>query len=776
MLESKRKRPYRKRNRTLKVCVQCRKRKVKCDKKYPCTRCLKSHLKCKYLTKEEQVTNKEDTDEDSSPVATRLELLENEINELHSNDKAIRYNSDINVSLLDKKLPFLKKCIIISNHTGSNYLGPSCRMWLVVTLPALRQYMGEMMTIMGREKDHWLATHTSWRTSLDPFGEAHDENSLIKKVIGCNQAAFQERIMYFQTYLNPLIFNDCIPMDLVHSLFFRYFGSGSQSDNQKSEAFPYLRYGDISLITGIVYMSCLFTRLRDNQDELFRYKLTYKGSELFALFLRLLNGSKFRAHPTHVCLLSLLVLCESSLLCKGSVGTHREVDSFPIFQMCLDMCVQMGFHLDSKSMKPFYFTQNERSDNHSISQEQTRNVWNFVQAEDAFFSVMIGTPLLVDDRSCVEYLQTSSSPIQQFQFDNFKIQKEVAFIINSRASISVNMLVTQISKILHFCQSMPSIYGPQKGLSMQEADLDILAFVCRQKLVYLQLLQGLCRMVTDGISNLLNHTDIPQERLHLEKLSSEMHMKCLLAVVLSLYTVRGIVSGQTIFDSKSNGRYMVYFRDIISTVLGHCITIWFTYIIPEATGSLQLENEINHVKLWASQNVGQNSDEIITLPLLEQTMFNTSSKLEKNYEQEKLEMRVFLRLSSPSEMLKFADNTFTANKVMRSSFESFMTARSISVWVYMLKAIEECRELLKAKQITVLDIMNETKQRMMKEFDMSPENSSNNTSGRANDNLEEILDSVLKAPEMQHIGNSDLLDPEDYFNINDELMKACQNL
>ncbi len=819
------------RRRAFTSCVRCRRRKVKCDRKHPCTRCIRAGMRCEYTlkgetsnasrechstegysTRQESHTAKESvipTESHLKPLLDRVKMLEREVESLKS---GIRVKHSVIVSdPLNRALPSMKQSLIISNKIGTNYLGPTCRMWFFATMPAILDYLGELLALKGKEKQHWLETHPSWRAEVGPLNtEPGDSVSFVLAAATANLPAFEERVFYFQRYLNPLVFHGCIPMDLVHSLLFKYFRCSNRDwGTEDSQDFFYLRCGDLALVTAVVCTTCMFTRLDNSTQPMFAYELPCKASELFAAFVRLLNAAHFSAHPTHVSLLSLLILCESSLLCKGSADTHCEIDSYPIFQLCVSTCLQMGIHLDVDTACPLILAQGSQDERRYVSQHFQTAIWNFILREDAFYSVMIGTPLLLNDYTCHD---STKSSISTFCATSVHIEREVATALNSTAPVSVSIILKLITRVSNFCRHLPSLLQHSHARGTPEMNLDMLAFTVRQKLVCLQLLQRLYLMVMEGISVLVSdHSDEWDKisdtgRNRLERLSACMSLKCLMAVVASLYIVKAIVAGQTVFEVRNNGRYMMYFRDMITTVLGHCTTAWFTYVLPEASGSTEWQKHILETRRYASNGVSKrdeirNNGDEITLELVENALFSRinhgqedigdyvedkvenetgkKEKQEKAQHQQELQLGkdLFLRLSRLQEMLKFADDTFVSNKVIRSSFESFLTARSAAFWIYVLRTVEECRKLLLTKQITVLDIMEKMRIRLIREFDANPPGKVDNTlNSNEGDSLDGILDNVLNASNEQYFGDIDLLDPDNLFSTDDELLKAYQNI
>ena len=115
--------------RAFTLCVRCRRRKVKCDRKHPCTRCIRVSMRCEYTlkggtsnangechstegcsTRQESHTAKESvtpTESHLKPLLDRVKMLEREVESLKS---GIRVNNTVIVpNPLNRDLPSMKQ-------------------------------------------------------------------------------------------------------------------------------------------------------------------------------------------------------------------------------------------------------------------------------------------------------------------------------------------------------------------------------------------------------------------------------------------------------------------------------------------------------------------------------------------------------------------------------------------------------------------------------------------------------------------------------------------
>lgn len=73
--------------------------------------------------------------------------------------------------------------------------------------------------------------------------------------------------------------------------------------------------------------------------------------------------------------------------------------------------------------------------------------------------------------------------------------------------------------------------------------------------------------------------------------------------------------------------------------------------------------------------------------------------------------------------------------------------------------------------------MEKMRIRLIREFDANPPGKVDNTlNSNEGDSLDGILDNVLNASNEQYFGDIDLLDPDNLFSTDDELLKAYQNI
>lgn len=739
----------RRRNRKHTVCNECRRRKVKCDKKHPCSRCVQAHLKCSYLLNS---MRKVISDRSSSPeyglfMKDAYSQLEHRMADLEQQIVNIRKasadmpNGQEAGDILDWKIPGLKKAVVALGAPYFFFLGPSCRAWLIYSMPMFRNYLSRLKLTMLEERNKWLRKHDS-PASLCILDSVYDAKNVLNaafQLISSNRNAFEEHICYFEANLNTMIFFGFVPMDMVHHRFRQYFGDTTHPKYtaQLPEEKCYT-YSDISLIVAVVYLATVFTQHEDMR--LFKYPLIPRTTELSTLAFKLLSLSKFRNHASYIGLVALIILSKGLFVFENAEGTHQELESYPTFQVCLNSCYQLGVHSDFSTTLKFVYHNQEESRSRLLSDSQLKKIWNYIREEDAFYSVMMGYPLLISYDFCNEFHLVSDNPFESKKMNGLLLTRQISGVMNSRRQISLRNVCNQISELLKFCSSLPSVTTRMDEI----VNLDKMAFFCKQKLVYLHVLQCLCWMGITAISIILRHNACNSDNAQREdliQLSAKLYRQSLISAVTSIYIIKEVISGKSIFETNTNGKYLVFFKDIFATLLGHSYTLWFTFILPEATGSLDLVNELQrgrHIGEFSSKENMWNSK--VDLPILEKALFGADTE-----QSNLLSRQLFSRLLHPSDLLSLTSEfheLLSVNDVRKGSLDSYLLIKSVMVWSITITTVQECKSQLLSKKITLPEIMEKARDKLIKEF-CADEDNETKFNMEEYDNIEKMLDSVL---------------------------------
>ncbi|QPG73370.1 hypothetical protein FOA43_000680 [Brettanomyces nanus] len=574
--------------------------------------------------------------------------------------------------------------------------------------------------IFDEIKQNWKAAHgaTTLDYNLGVMNEKFlDEESvvtMINQILCPNYYAIQERLVFFQNHLNGLIFCNFVPMNMVHFFFFSYFVLDGSADTEMASFIrpkKSYKYSDVALIASITYLVLIFSRYNSKDEEGLQYQLRIDADQLRLLILRLLNISQFRKKATHQALLSLIVLRCSLFVYNNLEGVHESFNSYPLFQLCLVLCYQMGLHADHSGVDVMVYKDTSAMKTRTMSLSETRELWNYMQTEDAVYSISLGTPLLINYEFCAEFSSTPSDLFfQKRRRDIVSLMREVAITTNYRKDCSINDVLTLLDKVTFFCyQTSTTMFT-----TSQNSDLDELAYFCKIKLLLLQNIQNLCHMVILGVNELHrthnNEVRKPENLQLLRNLSKEMYRQSLISAVVGVYLVKLICEGKTVFGEGTNTKYLVFFRDALSASMMRSFIVWFTFLLPKAVKSSDMLNELQKETMLRDYPPKENGyKKEIDVYVLERALYHKYT-----HEDEKLGEQLVTKLISPSELLKFASfhNKVSQNAIIKSSIDSFLAFKTVIVWIYILQTVKDCRSELENGHATMQEIVIKTKEQM----------------------------------------------------------------
>ncbi|VEU23749.1 DEKNAAC104882 [Brettanomyces naardenensis] len=766
----------RKRNRRFQACTECRRKKIKCDRKNPCSRCIKSHLYCEYKTPSGvwiDETRPKNELSDGSSTATTPADIQSQLNYLKGMIETIRqgerkhtsiiidndYKESVSVSILDRKLSSLKQTAILYKPSRTLFLGPLSQHRILGTAPIFRFLAQGLKTTLNDERREWKRLHKGYDHNMNFLNCDVDEESvikLVKKVICSYYYAVQERLVYFQNNLNRLLYNNFVPMGVIHSLFLSHFSISENGVVIFDRPKKCYAYADISAITGIVYLVLIFTRY-NNESSKFRHQLPIEANELSLLTLSLLNLSQFRRKRTHEALLTLIFLRSGLFIHDNSEGANEEINSYPLFQMCLDYCYQMGLHYDPDTIDSCTYRDKLVMRTRMMSAQESRELWNYMQTIDAMYSTICGSPLLINYDYCMGFHKQSNFFYDKAREEATLLLRSTSKLGNSLSPISLRELLDQIKGAISFCSQIP--FKIMKG-----GDLDEFAHLCRLKLLILQVTESLCRMVIVGISDLYHNDSLELSdrgaSSALQSIVKEMNRISLLCSTVTLFHIITICEGKSTFGEEADGKYIVYFRDVFSRTMGMSSIIWFNYLFSRAVKSSELATDQQVDGLLQAYPADEEDSDThwtgeLNLNVLEHALYSS-----KDEEAD----RLCSKLVSTPVLMNFATKFYDVmcrNSVMKDSLDSFIMLKAGVLWVYALQTIEENIKELGKKQLTVTELIEITKKKVESNFNL----------GRLNGKLEfspdkqqfeRFFDSMFTDPEWltTNLGN---LDPNMFY-------------
>lgn len=444
------KKPRKNTGRVSLVCTNCRKRKIKCDRKRPCWNCIKSSSinACVYENCEEQ-----------SPS----DCYHHE-GEEHCDGNMIGPSAKPSDSILDTKFKISKLRIIIQKPSNT-HLRPFVFATGVKHHILSYRFLFSFKHLLDREKKLWKLKNTSInQLELSDFNYNYDPmyvnilNQKVEKLLCNNYNAISERLNHFRIKLNSTLFDSCIPMGIVQLIFQHYFtlkptGAIFNYPQKKHE------YSMIALIAAVVELSFIFTKY-DNYN--FNFPLLHKNNEFNDLAILLLNASCFRKKRSLFSVYTLLIL-RLSLMVYGDRQSNQGLyqDSHFLFSNAVNLCKEMGVHTNQDTSH-YVDGLNKDKDYRSISFgkeisiENIKKLWNYLLKVDCFYFIEASIPPIIDNRYCQGYygdIYGASREIGQF----VSLVPEIALDLMGNTTITLNKLLDSTSQIINLLSQLPSI-------------------------------------------------------------------------------------------------------------------------------------------------------------------------------------------------------------------------------------------------------------------------------------------------------------------------------
>ncbi|VEU22164.1 DEKNAAC103166 [Brettanomyces naardenensis] len=413
----------------------------------------------------------------------------------------------------------------------------------------INSLFSSMKNTLNQERRAWKQLHHIHERAVNFTGDAIDEDiavGLIRQLVCPDYYAFQERLFYFQNHLNHILYSNFVPMDIVQTLFLTSFRQPDQSGvAQFSRPRKCFLYADVALILSIVYLVVIFTRYNGN-NNVFTHPLLVKPEDLSSLALKVLSLSEYRRKKTQLALLSLIVLRSALFVHDNYEGANELVNSYPVFQSCVTLCYQMGIHFPGSSSPDSlasYLSKDKLTmKSRAMTPDQVQDLWNYIQQEDAIYSVSMGTPLLINYHFSSPFNRKHDNWIENTRADGIMLLRDISLTVNSTESITMRDVLKLIDKVIAYCHQLPfKLFTTSSSM-----DLAGLAILFRLKLLLLQTLQCLCRMEMNAVSDLRSKN----AALNLDSLCEEMYRESLLAAAAVLYSIRDLFGGLTVFGNE----------------------------------------------------------------------------------------------------------------------------------------------------------------------------------------------------------------------------------
>ncbi|QOU18853.1 hypothetical protein BRETT_004071 [Brettanomyces bruxellensis] len=747
----------RKRNRKFVVCIQCRKRRSKCDRGHPCSRCARLGTDCEYLeaNKKPELTSIEThgvTAQNSliAELQSQINLLKRQIAHPEVNVKREHKSTRPTNSLLDVKIPTLKKISLERGRSNSTFYGPASSLSTIFSEHILEQF-SRWNIGLNKERETLISSNLTNETRLSIVNIGSNKDEILQKAeaaICSDYYAFKDCLEWFGTNLNELVFLDAIPTSKLKKAFSALLNppsSNSSASFKYHTKEPYF-FGSMAAIFSVVYLVTLFRRysLAIEQPPI----MTTSIKDLRQLSIQLLIASDLNKNRNIMSLLALIVI-KSGLFEYDSIEHDNEwADSYPFFHILLNLCYQLGLHLESSAAIRIVPTDSANSDLFiSINTTEKKHIWNLVLLQDAIYSLALGTPLSINSKFCALYQTTTDNTLERLLIRGFKLIRQTSLTVNSIEPISLNMVNTLISDIQELCHDLPcKIFTCEEG-QVPDFNLSGLCILFKLKIFLLHVLESLYRMIIMGAAELqksLTKNELKTEDSKiLSKICETSFRQSTFLSAAVVWHIQNFFSGRTVF-ATSDPRYSLFLRRFCMASCNQSFTIWFTYLFGKMNKSAHIITDIdgdNPLNDYISSSDGSAFQGEVDLQILEDSLFYKYT----NKSREFLDSLVCKLLSS-SQLMSFSSLFYKnaeESQVMRESLDGMACLKFLLMWIYVIREIEARKATTPLKKIDKKEIILWAKQKVENEMISGVYNDGLIRNFEMHDLDDNILDSII---------------------------------
>lgn len=369
--------PSRKRARNVLVCNNCKEKKLRCDKRTPCAGCAKRGLDCVYSIPPGSIST--DSEEEQASILTRAKSK----------------------TILDESIPNFQLMTVIDKPGRTEATSFALQ---GSTIKCLMEFKH-----MLQPKKHWKKSHRKAQHSLSEI-YLKDPNGLpniideINQYVTPNYFAIVERLRYFQIHLNKLVFDSCIPCDLLYTVFHTYF---QFTDHQFVFIHPVkdYQYQYLALLFAIVDITITFTAL--DPSVTFTHPLDSNEDFLSHLALKCITYSRHDKRQTVIALYAIVAVRASLWIYGYNQNSSIENNNaYPMFQKAMTLALNICLHRVDTNYECLDFSKGNMFDDmfytSDIPIECLKRLWNYLLVCDAKYGIR-GTPLYIDLEYCHGY-------------------------------------------------------------------------------------------------------------------------------------------------------------------------------------------------------------------------------------------------------------------------------------------------------------------------------------------------------------------------------------
>lgn len=624
-------------------------------------------------------------------------------------------------SLLDMKIPSLKRLSLETDPTNTTFFGASSSLSTIFS-GHLRDLLAKWNVGLNKERKALLQETTIPKISLSILGTDLDAESVIGRastIAQSNFLAFKERLSWFATKLNHLVFLQAIPITGLTSFFNSTFGPISTNEVSALSTPDPSFCAMLAPIFAVIYLVAAFERF-SNPTGLHRNQLNVSISDLRNISLQLLSCSDFTQKKSLPALIAL-VLLKKAIFCYDEIEHDNPwADSYTFHKLILGMAYQLGLHVpEDTSIKHVFKEKFDIDIVLNVTSLEKMSLWNLIKYDDAIYSINLGLPLSIDDRFCVPYRLTYGDPFEGLLKRGFELLKHVSLKINTLKPISLRELDDLINQILDYCYKIPYKYFEKENLGRFSLGCDDLCILFRIKLFFLELLQCLYRIVIIGTAEaykLGNGTlSSGGQFADIRALCRESFRQTVILSADVLWHIASVFSDETIFGTDP--RYVLFIKNLCLESGNQSFTIWLSFLFGRLHKTAQCVADFqcgSLLKACLLDNSGSTYKEDIDIPILERALYHRGTDIS---DPERDSVVKKLMLSSQIIESSFTYYSSTCKSiVMRSSIEGMAHLKFLLMWIYALQEVEKRSDKSNPKSLDTHEILLKAKDKLRREM------------------------------------------------------------
>ena len=702
------------RNRASLVCMQCKIKKIKCDRGKPCNNCIKSgnHSVCVY---DYIIEKLDDQTKRISQIMTTIKSSSPRSNSIKENNKNddVNNNSDNNSdnnnnnnnnnnnlrnhvdneesnSIMDYKFNMIQKYIVFRKPSRTQLRPHFIATYLQQKNSFARQTLMCFKQELNRERKLWKTKNFKLNMNLldlhyNSTTNNNELTKLINKLVTNNYYAILERLTFFQNELNKVLFNFYIPMGVIQLIFHHYFTIQPNGVifNGVSKIFE---YSFIAVITSIIELVDIFTKI-DTEKFKFNFPLKCENNEFNQLTLLLMNSANYRRKASIFSIYTLLNL-RLSLMVYGDFqsGGIAGQNSYPLFQTAVSIAHDLGLDLDQNLItymeKPDVGDNNNKMDEilfaKEVPLESTKLLWNYILMLDSSYTINLTVHPIIDERfthgiyftdnhSTNSILENSNDLLNSY----VTIVREISLLTMTNGKITFKKFFKSMDNLKNLISRFDK-FNNIKEIEKNEDKWIFLKIKFELLKFYMSMIIYIKSYVSDEViyeifpNNLINNNKNDEI---IKKIRDECDIKCTLIYFVSLNAVVEI--------SKLSNKFVLYNREIFATWFGFESVLFMDIVV---------NNDMKN-KQKIDPNCVNNTT--TTLPNIDKFDINKLEKLlyENKINKDNEIIKYVQELSKPDKLATFLTKSYESaikSSILVSNYTFFVMAKLFLILIYFL--------------------------------------------------------------------------------------------